>query len=203
MRLAIVDYGMGNLHSLVGAINHVSQAEVIVTSNPNELGQADKLFLPGVGHFAEAMLRIKKNKIDVTLKKLVVEQGRPILGICLGMQILGKSSDEGGNNNGLGFIDGYVEKFHGYEIRVPHVGYNQVMVKSVNRLYRNLPDNSDFYFTHSHRMISNSNIGQSNCEYGDLFVASFEYENIAGVQFHPELSQRNGLSLIKNFIDIF
>jgi glutamine amidotransferase len=203
MKLAIVDYGMGNLHSLVGAINHVSQAEVLVTSNPNELEQAAKLFLPGVGHFAEAMLRIKKKKIDVTLKKLVVEQGRPILGICLGMQILGKSSDEGGNNNGLSFVDGYVEKFHGYEIRVPHVGYNQVMVKTINRLYRNLPDNSDFYFTHSHRMKSNSNIGQSSCEYGDLFVASFEYENIAGVQFHPELSQKNGLSLIKNFIEIF
>ncbi len=119
------------------------------------------------------------------------------------MQILGKCSDEGGSNSGLGFIDGAVEKIHSEGIRVPHVGYNQVIVNLNSRLYKNLPDSSDFYFTHSHSMTTGSEIGQSICEYGGPFVASFELDNIAGVQFHPELSQRNGLALIKNFIELF
>ena len=203
MKLAIVDYGMGNLHSLIGAINHVSDAEVIVTSQSDELGLADKLFLPGVGHFAEAMSRIRSKGLDETLHKLFSQEGKPILGICLGMQILGKCSDEGGYNRGLGFVDGTVEKIHSEGIRVPHVGYNQVIVNPNSRLYRNLPDTSDFYFTHSHIMTTGTEIGQSICEYGGSFVASFEQDNIAGVQFHPELSQRNGLALIKNFIELF
>jgi len=203
MKLAVVDYGMGNLHSLIGAINHVSDAEVIVTAKPEELELADKLFLPGVGHFAKAMSRIRSKRLDETLHTLVSEEGKPILGICLGMQILGNSSDEGGGSSGLGFIDGTVEKFQPSGIRVPHVGYNQVEAYPNGRLYRHLPSSSDFYFTHSHRMITSSEIGQSICSYGISFVASFELGNIAGVQFHPELSQRNGLTLIKNFIELF
>jgi glutamine amidotransferase len=119
------------------------------------------------------------------------------------MQLLGMSSDEDGVNQGLGFIDGVVDVFDDDNVTVPHVGFNQVVLKHPSLLYKDMQDTLDFYFVHSHKMTANSDIGQSFCDYDESFVASFERDNIAGTQFHPELSQKNGLSVLKNFLELF
>jgi glutamine amidotransferase len=120
------------------------------------------------------------------------------------MQLLGKLSTEDGINEGLGFVDGIVEKFDNSFVKVPHVGFNQVLINNKSKLYSGFEGcNADFYFTHSYRMMSQSNINACFCNYSDDFVASFEIGNIAATQFHPELSQTNGLKLLKNFVDKF
>ncbi|MGF1881052.1 imidazole glycerol phosphate synthase subunit HisH [Vibrio splendidus] len=201
MKIGIIDYGMGNISSLISALNYLGYTDVEISHDYQVLQQADKLILPGVGNYAEAALQLDKLGLNDTLKSLVIEQGKPILGICLGMQILGMSSTESGYNNGLCFIDGHVEKFKSKSLKVPHVGYNQVSQPQSSILFTGIDDCSDFYFTHSFRMMSDRDIRQSICEYGESFVASFEVDNITGVQFHPELSQNNGLKLINNFLE--
>ncbi|MEX0333125.1 imidazole glycerol phosphate synthase subunit HisH [Vibrio tubiashii] len=203
MKIAIVDYGMGNISSLKSALLYVGAEDVIVSKDFNVLCASDKLILPGVGNYALASKKIRQIGLDEVLQDIVVENKKPLLGVCLGMQILGESSTESGFNLGLNFVDGQVTEFSETNLRVPHVGYNQIKVNSNSRLYTGLKDNSDFYFTHSYRMTSNSDIGQSMCDYEDSFIASFEKDNIAGVQFHPELSQKNGLRLLRNFIELF
>jgi len=141
--------------------------------------------------------------IDKILEEIVLENKKPLLGICLGMQLLGKSSTEDGYNKGLGFIDGEVVKFESDNLKIPHVGFNQVKTNSSLKLYEGFNGDADFYFTHSYKMTSGSDINNCNCNYGDDFVASFEVENIAGVQFHPELSQTNGIKIIKKFYNKF
>lgn len=203
MKLVIVDYGMGNLKSVMSAIHYLGYDDVLLSNDPKVLASADRLILPGVGNYAMAMKRI--NDLDLTsiVRNLVLVEKKPILGICLGMQLMGQSSTEDGFNTGLGLIDGIVEAFSMKELKIPHVGYNQVIPTENSRLYNGIDLQPDYYFTHSFRMQSGSNIGQSNCLYGDEFIASFEVDNIAGVQFHPELSQTNGLKLLKNFIEKF
>jgi glutamine amidotransferase len=200
MKIAIVDYGMGNIKSINGALKHLGASDVSYSSDFNILNTADKLILPGVGSFAKAMKQIKDKKIDQILNEIVIGNNKPILGICLGMQLLGKSSDEDGFNEGLGFVDAEVKKFTIKDFKIPHVGFNQVIVQKEAKLYSGIADNSDFYFTHSYRMMSKAKLNASYCSYGETFIASFEYGNIAGVQFHPELSQHNGLKLLTNFI---
>ena len=203
MKIVIVDYGMGNLKSISSVLTYLGVDTVIVSANYNDLENADKLILPGVGSFGKAMSEIRYRKIDGYLQTLVFEKRKPLLGICLGMQLLGLSSTEDGINQGLGFVQGYVTKFDSTKMKVPHVGFNQVKINEKLRLYRNIADNADFYFTHSYRMMSDNNINQCLCNYGGDFIAGFEVDNVAGVQFHPELSQYNGLKLLKNFIDLF
>ena len=203
MKLVIVDYGMGNITSIISALNYLGQNDVVVSNDPHILNNADKLILPGVGNYATAIAKIRKLNLDTQIEELVINQKKPILGICLGMQLLGCSSTESGFNTGLSLVKGVVDKFFKSELKVPHVGYNQVIASEQSRLYAEIEGNPDFYFTHSFKMLSESNIGQSFCHYGGDFVASFELDNVAGVQFHPELSQKNGLQLIKNFIELF
>lgn len=203
MKIVIVDYGMGNISSIVSALRYIGVEDIKVSHDFDLLSQADKLILPGVGNFAMAIEKIEELGLDEKLKQLVNEQSKPILGICLGMQLLGLSSQENGFNKGLGIIQGVVEKFFQADLKVPHVGFNQVLTMQNSRLYNEIGTNPDFYFTHSFRMNTLSEIGQSYCNYGSDFVASFELDNVAGVQFHPELSQNNGLKLLKNFIELF
>uniref|UniRef100_UPI00404A006E imidazole glycerol phosphate synthase subunit HisH n=1 Tax=Flavobacterium sp. TaxID=239 RepID=UPI00404A006E len=204
MRVVIVDYGMGNIRSIVSTLKYLGVQDVVFGSEFKILHSADKIILPGVGSFGKAIAQIKQKKIDEYLNEIVVENKKPLLGICLGMQLLGISSTEDGQNEGLGYVNGYVVKFDNTLIKVPHVGFNQVKVNSKLKLYNGFNDEfADFYFTHSYRMISNADINQCSCNYQDDFIASFENENIAGTQFHPELSQTNGLKLLKNFIDLF
>ena len=203
MKIAIVDYGMGNISSIVSALQYIGIDDIIISKNSDELSSADKLILPGVGNYAMAAEKIVNLKLRDILHRLVIVEKKPILGICLGMQILGLSSTESGFNEGLGFINARVDKFEATKLKIPHVGYNQVYPSSKSRLYSGLSDNPDFYFTHSFKMSSDLDIGQSITCYDDNFIASFEIENIAGVQFHPELSQTNGLKLLQNFIEHF
>jgi glutamine amidotransferase len=203
MKLVIVDYGMGNITSIIGALNYIGQDDIVVSNDPRVLNDADKLILPGVGNYATAIAEIRKLNLDTQIEELVINQKKPILGICLGMQLLGCSSTESGFNSGLSLAKGIIDKFCKNELKVPHVGYNQVIPSQESRLYAGIEVHPDFYFTHSFKMLSESSIGQSFCHYGEDFIASFEVDNVAGVQFHPELSQKNGLQLIKNFIELF
>jgi glutamine amidotransferase len=204
MKVVIVDYGMGNVRSLETTLNFLGINDVLLASDYETLKSAEKIILPGVGSYAAAMNEIKKRKIDIYLHEIVVEDNKPIIGICLGMQLLGKSSTEDGFNTGLGFIDGEVDNFDKKIVKVPHVGFNQVFVNNQFRLYKDFNNEfADFYFTHSFRMTTKIDINQCYCFYQDDFVASFEFKNIVGTQFHPELSQTNGLKLLRNFIENF
>jgi len=203
MKLVIVDYGMGNIRSIISALNYIGQDDVVVSNDTHILNNADKLILPGVGNYTTAIAKIRKLNLDTQIEELVINQKKPILGICLGMQLLGCSSTESGFNSGLSLVSGVVEQFCKSGLKVPHVGYNQVIPNKNSRLYVGIEGEPDFYFTHSFKMLTKSNIGQSVCHYGEDFVASFELDNVAGVQFHPELSQKNGLQLIKNFVELF
>jgi glutamine amidotransferase len=204
MRIVVIDYGMGNIKSIVSTLKYLGVEDVILGDDFYTLNSADKIILPGVGSFGMAMTQIRKKSIDKYLDEIVLNNKKPILGICLGMQLMGKSSTEDGENQGLGYVDGYVVKFENSIVKVPHVGFNQVKVNNNFKLYDGFDDEFiDFYFTHSYRMKSDSEINQCFCYYQDDFVASFEYDHIVGTQFHPELSQTNGLKLLKNFINNF
>ena len=148
------------------------------------------------------MSKIIENKLNDKLNEIVIQEKKPILGICLGMQLLCNSSTEDGLNKGLSFINANVIKFEENNIIIPHVGFNQVSKSSSAKLFFNIENDSDFYFTHSYKVISNDNINQSFCNYGQYFIASFEFDNIYATQFHPELSQNNGLNLLRNFLKL-
>ena len=204
MKIVIVDYGMGNIKSIVSTLKYLGVDDVVLSSDYEILNSADKIILPGVGSFGKAIAKINQKNIDKYLNEIVLENKKPLLGICLGMQLLGMSSTEDGNNEGLGYINGHVVKFDNSLVKVPHVGFNQVKVNNKLKLFHDFNNEpTDFYFTHSYRMSSNVDIDQCYCNYQDDFVASFEKDNIAGAQFHPELSQTNGLKFMKNFIDKF
>ncbi len=203
MKIVIVDYGMGNIRSIVSALKFLNVHDVVVSDCLQVFEAADKIILPGVGNFAEAISQIRTKKLDEHLQKVVIEKKKPLLGICLGMQLLCLSSSEQGNNLGLGFVNGLVTKFDNCLVKVPHVGFNQVNVNPNSILFEGISDGADFYFTHSYRMHSSVDLNQSFCNYQDPFIAGFEVDNIFGVQFHPELSQFNGLRLLKNFVNNF
>jgi imidazole glycerol-phosphate synthase subunit HisH len=204
MRIAIIDYGMGNIRSVETTLNHCGVSEVLITSNYEDIKSSDKIILPGVGSFAEAMRTLNEKKIIPFLKEMAQIQKKPLLGICLGMQLIGDSSNEDGQNDGLKLINSLVRKFPTNSLKIPHVGFNQVKINNNSKLFYGFENMyPDFYFTHSYRMQSSPNLYESTCNYGEEFVAAFEIGNIAGVQFHPELSQSNGLKLLKNFINLF
>jgi len=203
MKIVIVDYGMGNIKSIVSALKYLNADDIVLSHKIDDIKSADKLILPGVGSFSKAMKNIKELNLDKILQQTVIEEKKPILGICLGMQLMSNSSSEDGLINGLGFVDAIVRKFNIENLKIPHVGFNQVSISNDSRLYKGLSDLSDFYFTHSYQMETKKDINQSTCTYGNEFVVSYELDNIVGVQFHPELSQTNGLKLLDNFIKNF
>ena len=194
---------MGNIKSILSAFKYHNVIDIKVSDKYKDIKEADKLLLPGVGSFARAMQNIKIKELDKYLDEVVVEKQKPILGICLGMQLLTNSSEEDGGAEGLGYIEAQCKKFITESIKVPHVGFNQVNVNINSRIYQNFDIENDFYFTHSYKVESDKDINQSLCNYRDDFIASYEKDNIVGTQFHPELSQTNGLKLLKNFIKKF
>lgn len=203
MKLVIIDYGMGNIRSIVTTLNYLNVNEIIISDSLEDLEKADKIILPGVGNFVKAINQIRFKQLDKYLDDVVLSNGKPLLGICLGMQLLGMSSSEHGDNKGLGYVNGVVTKFDNTLVKVPHVGFNQVIPNKDSKLFDGISDNADFYFTHSYRMHTDEDVNQSICNYQNDFVAAFEVGNICGVQFHPELSQFNGLRLLKNFLHNF
>jgi|APSaa5957512535_1039671.scaffolds.fasta_scaffold40752_2 imidazole glycerol-phosphate synthase subunit HisH len=208
MKLVIIDYGMGNIKSITSAFKYLNVNDITISNKYSEIKSADKLILPGVGSFAKAVEKINKLDLQKILDEIVLENKKPVLGICLGMQLLCNSSEENSSEenssiNGFGYIDAECKRFNIQELKVPHVGFNQVRVNNNSKLYDGFSEENDFYFTHSYRVQSNTSINQSICIYGEEFISSYEVGNIAGTQFHPELSQTNGLKLLKNFLEKF
>jgi len=202
MRIAIVDYGMGNIKSITSTLIFLGVDEVFVSNNFDDLKFSDKIILPGVGSFAKAMSKIIEYKIDEKLYELAIINKKPLLGICLGMQLLCNSSTEDGFSKGLAFINAEVTKFDEKNLKIPHVGFNKVIKNSDSTIFKDINNNADFYFTHSYKVCSKENINQCMCNYGQNFIAAFEVKNIYATQFHPELSQKNGLQLLKNFLNV-
>lgn len=202
-RITVIDYGMGNLWSVVNALRYLGCA-VEVSGNPHEVAGADALLLPGVGSFRKAMLSLEAAGLDDAIREAVQAKGRKILGICLGMQLLGSSGSEDGHVQGLGFIANPVDRFTPDEVagaKIPHIGFDAVRSQQDSVLFRGLPEAADFYFVHSYRMLPQGLEGKvATCAYGVEFVAAYEQGNIFAAQFHPEKSQTNGLMLLKNYL---
>ena len=202
MKLGIIDLDTGNLASLIAAIKKLNFQFKICKSNL-DFYNTDKLILPGVGAFKNFMEKIKKKKIDLLLKEKI-SQNVPILGVCVGFQVLFNKSNEFGSYEGLGYLEGEIKSFKDYNssIKIPHVGWNECKIINKNKLFQDIDNNSDFYFTHSYliKKISKEKI-LSTTRYEIDFISSINKGNIYGVQFHPEKSQSNGLKLLKNFYD--
>ncbi len=201
--IVIVDYKMGNLGSITNIIKKVGHTSVI-SSDLEVISNASKIILPGVGAFDKAMQNLKElNLIDILNEKALIQK-TPFLGICLGMQLLAKHSEEG-NVDGLGFIDATIKKFQVNdfpELKVPHMGWNEVEIPSKHPLCDDLYDHSRFYFVHSyHAVCNNSSNVLMKTRFGYDFDSAIHQENIMGVQFHPEKSHKFGMQLFKNFIE--
>jgi len=200
--ITIIDYGMGNIGSLENMIKKAG-GESIVTSKIKDLEYATKLLLPGVGSFDNGMKNLKSLGFLEVLNQKVLKDKIPILGICLGMQLFTKSSEEG-TLPGLGFIDAKTVKFNFSNniLKIPHMGWNSIDIKKDSKLF-NGAVNPEFYFVHSYHLVCNNNKDVlTKTNYGYDFVSSIEKENIYGVQFHPEKSLKSGLKLIENFIKL-
>lgn len=199
--IAIIDYGMGNLHSVFKAFKRVG-AEVIISSKIEDIKKADKLVLPGVGHFKRGMENLKNLKLIETLNQKVIKEKTPILGICLGMQLFTKFSEEG-NANGLGFFNAQTLKLKPKALRIPHMGWNNMKIKKKHDLFSNIDNKNSFYFVHSyHVYCKNKSDILATTLYGNEFTSAIQKDNIIGVQFHPEKSHSAGLQILKNFIVI-
>ncbi len=201
--ILIIDYDLGNIMSLAGAIYKLGY-DPIVSSNIEDIKRADKIILPGVGAFGQGMKNLQAKGIIKVLKDEVMEKKKPILGICLGAQLLCKSSEEYGHHLGLGFIDAQVIKLNiSEDMRLPHVGWNELIQIKDNVLFNNIPQKTLFYFVHSYHIHFNCDKYVTGIsKYGIEFTASYCFDNIYGTQFHPEKSQYYGLELIKNFINL-
>jgi imidazole glycerol-phosphate synthase subunit HisH len=198
--IVIIDTGCANLSSVRFAVERLGY-DVIVSKDPAVLQQADKLFLPGVGTAKEAMANLIERNLVNEIKKLT----QPVLGICLGMQMLAEGSEEGFGEQAtiatLGLVDGFVEKMDVAPLRSPHMGWNQITPKLDEPLFKDIPAGSYFYFVHSYALPVNDNTIAS-CEYGTPFTAAVNKGNFYGVQFHPERSGKAGAQLLKNFLEL-
>lgn len=203
MRVGIINYGMGNLASIQNALESLG-ADSFIMGSPDLLASADRIILPGVGAFAAAMKHLKKDQWLPAIRQVVEEEHRPLLGICLGMQLLLSSGDEGGPCDGLNFIKGEVKRLQldDATLRVPHVGWNEVDYTTDSPLFTDIPDQSDFYFVHSFAAIPASDDDViARTQYGGDFVVAIRRNNIFGVQFHPEKSSIPGRKLLQNFLE--
>jgi len=200
--IAVVDYGMGNLRSVSKALEHVG-ADVLVTDRPEKLREAGGIVLPGVGAFRDAVRNLKEKGLwEAIIEE--IENGKPFLGICLGLQLLFEKSYEFGKTEGFGFIEGEVVRFDlPQEFKIPHMGWNQIYKRKESRLFEGIRDGEFFYFVHSYYVKPVSEeVVLTETDYGICFVSSIEKENVFAVQFHPEKSQKAGLKLLSNFTRI-
>jgi glutamine amidotransferase len=195
--IAVIDYGMGNLRSVEKALEKVG-AQVTVTRDADEITAADKLVLPGVGAFGDAMKNLqKRGLVDVIRRE--VDAGKPFLGICLGLDLIFEESDEHGLHTGFGFLPGRVELLP-TRMKIPHIGWNQIIIRKESKLLAGIPDGSYFYFVHSYAVVprEESDI-LCTTDYGCEFVSAVERDNITALQFHPEKSSSLGLKILENF----
>ncbi|WP_372742115.1 imidazole glycerol phosphate synthase subunit HisH [Neptunomonas sp.] len=207
--IAVIDYGMGNLHSVAKALEHVQPGvEVLVTSDPKQVANADRVLLPGVGAIRDCMAEIYKAGVDKEVAE-AIRSGRPFLGICVGFQALMQSSEENGGVDCLGEFEGTVNYFGdhlkddaGERLKVPHMGWNEVMQSGDHPLWQGIENASRFYFVHSYYVkAAQRQQVAATCNYGVDFDVALAHDNVFAVQFHPEKSHTAGLQLLKNFLN--
>ncbi|ORU89856.1 MAG: imidazole glycerol phosphate synthase subunit HisH [Cycloclasticus sp. symbiont of Poecilosclerida sp. M] len=207
--VAVIDYGMGNLHSIAKALKTVSpESDVMITAGKKFILSANYVVFPGVGAIRDCMHTLTKSGLDETIRE-VASKGTPLLAICIGMQALLEHSEENGGIDCLGVLPGKVVKFatnltdnDNKKLKIPHIGWNKVNYIYNKPLFINIEQNERFYFVHSYH---SSEVGNNNtiatCNYPNSFPCALKWENIVAVQFHPEKSQRAGLQLLKNFLN--
>ena len=205
MKIVVVDYGMGNLGSILNMLKKVGVLDAMVSSNPKDIEQADKIILPGVGAFDTGMQRLRDTGLIGLLKEKVLKARTPTLGVCLGMQLLTKVSEEG-ELPGLGWVDAETVRFRFDQkktgLKIPHMGWNTVKVQREGTLFKDMYAEPRFYFVHSFHVVShNPEDVLATTKYGYDFVSVVQHGHIMAAQFHPEKSHKFGMKLYKNFVD--
>lgn len=199
--IAVIDYGLGNLTSILSMFRRIGTPAVI-TNNMSEIEAADKLIVPGVGHFKKGMENLKDSGLQSLLQELVVVQKKPVLGICLGAQLMTQHSEEG-DVEGLGWIEARTIRFQQEQLgklKVPHMGWADVTFQNQSPLWNNVPPEPRFYHVHSyHFSVTDPSVISATSRYGYEFVSAFQQNNIFGVQFHPEKSHKYGMKVLENF----
>ena len=199
-KVAVIDYGMGNLKNVKNAFNFLGYSAKI-TGGFEDIKNATHLVLPGVGGFKDAMATLKRNELVNPIKDAITE-GKKFLGICLGMQLLFETSEEFGYSEGLGIFKGKVVKFDENAVNlIPHIGWNDIEILKPLEEFKGIEDKSFFYFLHSYYCVPEEDITAAVCDYYGKFTACVKKDNIFACQFHPEKSHKEGLSLLKNFIE--
>ena len=209
MSITVIDYGSGNLKSaakaLEAAANNINlSSKIVVTADPKIIKQSDRIVLPGQGSFRDCYMGIKKIPgLSETLNEFVLVKKKPILGICVGMQLFAKTGFESQETKGFGWIDAEVRKINNMnkKLKLPHMGWNEIELKKDNFLFSNIKNKSHMYFIHSYEFMTK----QKDCiiattNYGNSIIVSVVKENIVGTQFHPEKSQKSGLIILENFL---
>jgi imidazole glycerol-phosphate synthase subunit HisH len=201
--LAVIDYGAGNLRSVLHALKHLGVENMQLVRTPEELEGAEKIILPGVGAFGASMEQMHKQELVDPVREALAN-GIPYLGICVGMQMLFEIGEEMGEHEGMGILEGRVVRFpHFDDLKVPHMGWNQLTLHKESGLLANLGDDNYTYFVHSYYCApDNDDDIVASVNYGIDFTAAVQRDNIYGVQFHPEKSQRMGLQILTNFLNI-
>jgi glutamine amidotransferase len=200
--IGIINYNMGNLASVYNACNKLDSKAKIITK-PEELKEFDKIILPGVGAYGDAMSHLREYNLDEAIKEYA-NSGKYLLGICLGMQLLFDSSSEFGDNQGLGLINGKVKKFDKTKmntLKIPHMGWNEVFIKD-SPIFKDLPKEFYLYFVHSYHINTDDKNVIGYSDYGYKFASIVNKDNIFGIQPHPEKSHNNGLKILENFINL-
>ncbi len=204
MNVAVVDYKLSNLTCVRAAIDRLGH-DSTVAARPEDLDGADRIVLPGVGAFGDAMANLRGAGMVEALDEAVNSKGTPFLGICLGAQLICKDSDEYGTHEGLGWADAHVRRLEPgtATLRIPHTGWDDVEAQGDSELFTDVPDDALFYYTHSHAIHANdTSIVRGTCDYGAPFAAVLKVgENIHATQFHPEKSQKFGLAMLGNFLE--
>jgi glutamine amidotransferase len=203
MKLAIINYGMGNLRSVANAFAAIG-CEAEITDRPEDLRSAERIVLPGVGAFGDGMSNLRAGGWVEVMEEEVRDKGKPFIGLCLGMQLLATNGTEHGSHRGLNWIPGLSERLASddEQLRVPHIGWNDVRFTNKDSLYSDLGDSQVFYFVHSYVLRpEDASVVTATCDYGTEWAASVEKENIYATQFHPEKSHKAGLKLLQNFLE--
>lgn len=202
--ITIIDYDMGNLGSIKNMLHKVGYNDVKISSEVKDIQDADKLILPGVGAFDQGMDNINRLGLYDPIRDAAINRRKPIMGICLGMQLLGKASEEG-TKEGLSLVPFKSVRFTlGPEYKIPHMGWSDIKIKKIDAMVDNMVDESNrFYFVHSYHAVCEDEADTlMTCDYGYEFTAAISHDNIYGFQFHPEKSHRYGMELFKNFIKL-
>ena len=203
--VAVIDYGSGNLHSVAKAVEHAGQSRVLVTADAQEIQSADRVVLPGVGAMGDCLQGLQERGLDLVVLRVIHE--KPLMGVCVGMQILTESGEESAGVDALGVFPGQITQFpksmknpKGQALKVPHMGWNEVEQRQ-HPMWNGIADRTRFYFVHSYRYANaNAECAVGTCEHGAPFAAALSKPNVFAVQFHPEKSHDAGIHLYRNFL---